>query len=152
MKRNPCMTTSISFLRVLSLLAVCAGCSEKPQAVPELRLVNVVRVAIGSTNNDVGYSGEVRARYETNLSFRLAGKIVARNVEVGGLVRTDASIGSHTVSAKCGDAKLSATFTVTEAPAVQEATPTADDVRRKTVIKPKGHIETGGGATAEVTV
>jgi RND family efflux transporter MFP subunit len=87
MKRNLCMTTSISFLRVLSLVAVCAGCSEKPQAVPEPRLVNVVRVAIGSTNNDVGYSGEVRARYETNLSFRLAGKIVARNVEVGGLVK-----------------------------------------------------------------
>ncbi len=50
-------------------------------------MVNVVRVTIGSTNNDVGYSGEVRPRYETNLSFRLAGKIVARNVEVGGLVK-----------------------------------------------------------------
>jgi len=81
------MTTPMKFLRVLSLVAVCAGCGEKPQAVTEPRLVNVVSVAIGSSNSDVGYSGEVRARYETNLSFRLSGKIVARNVEVGGVVK-----------------------------------------------------------------
>jgi RND family efflux transporter MFP subunit len=81
------MTSPVDFLRVLLLVAICAGCSDKPQAIPELRLVNVVRVTIGSTNSDVGYSGEVRPRYETNLSFRLAGKIVARNVEVGGLVK-----------------------------------------------------------------
>jgi multidrug efflux system membrane fusion protein len=85
--QNVSMTSPVALLRVLSLVAVCAGCSDKPQAVPEPRLVNVVRVTIGSTNSDVGYSGEVRPRYETNLSFRLAGKIVARNVEIGGLVK-----------------------------------------------------------------
>ena len=87
MKQNVGIRSPIDFLRVLWLVAVCAGCSDKPQAVPEPRLVNVVRVTIGSTSSDVGYSGEVRPRYETNLSFRLAGKIVARNVEVGGLVK-----------------------------------------------------------------
>jgi multidrug efflux system membrane fusion protein len=46
-----------------------------------------MRVSLGSTSNDVGYSGEVRPRYETNLSFRVPGKIVARNVEVGGIVK-----------------------------------------------------------------
>ena len=87
MRQSLRTTTPIAFLRVLLLAAVCAGCSEKPQAVPESRLVNVVRVAIGSSNSDVGYSGEVRARYETNLGFRVPGKIVARNVEVGGIVK-----------------------------------------------------------------
>jgi multidrug efflux system membrane fusion protein len=81
------MTSPVAFLSLLSLVAVCTGCSDKPQATLEPRLVNVVRVTIGSTSSDVGYSGEVRPRYETNLSFRLAGKIVARNVEVGGLVK-----------------------------------------------------------------
>lgn len=76
----------IAALAVL-LAVAAAGCSEKPQPAPEPRLVNVVRVTVGSSNNDVAYSGEVRARYETNLSFRVAGKIVARNVEVGGLVK-----------------------------------------------------------------
>jgi len=84
MKQNVRITHPIAL--VLSL-ALCGGCSEKPQATPEPRLVNVVSVTIGSSNADVGYSGEVRARYETNLSFRVAGKIVARNVEVGGLVK-----------------------------------------------------------------
>ena len=87
MKQDVRMTSPVAVLCMLLLVAVCAGCSDKPQAVPEPRLVNVVRVTIGSTNSDVGYSGEVRPRYETNLSFRLAGKIVARNVEVGGLVK-----------------------------------------------------------------
>ena len=81
------MTPPITLLCTLSLVAFFAGCSDKPQAVAESRLVNAVRVAIGSTNSDVGYSGEVRARYETNLGFRVPGKIVARNVEVGGIVR-----------------------------------------------------------------
>lgn len=72
---------------LLPLLAIGPGCSEKPQAVSEPRLVNVVRAVVGGSNSDVGYSGEVRARYETSLSFRLAGKIVARNVEVGGQVK-----------------------------------------------------------------
>ncbi|HVY07539.1 MAG TPA: efflux RND transporter periplasmic adaptor subunit [Burkholderiales bacterium] len=77
-----------SFLIHAAWLALaCAGCTEKPQAPPELRLVNVVKVAPGSSNAGVGYSGDVRARYETNLSFRVPGKIVARNVEVGGVVK-----------------------------------------------------------------
>ncbi len=85
MKQNVRMIHPIGI--AFSLLALCGGCSEKPQVTPEPRLVNVVSVTIGSANADVGYSGEVRARYETNLSFRVAGKIVARKVEVGGLVK-----------------------------------------------------------------
>jgi multidrug efflux system membrane fusion protein len=87
MKQHVRMKFPAYFLRVLLLGAVCASCSDKPQAVAQPRLVNVVSVTIGSTNSDVGYSGEVRPRYETNLSFRLAGKLVARNVEVGGLAK-----------------------------------------------------------------
>jgi RND family efflux transporter MFP subunit len=87
MSRDALISSPVAFLIFLLLSMVGAGCSDKPQPAPEARLVNVVRVTIGSTNSDVGYSGEVRPRYETNLSFRLAGKIVTRNVEVGGLVK-----------------------------------------------------------------
>jgi len=62
---------------MLSLVAVCSACSDKPQAVPEPRLVTSCAWPSASTNSDVGYSGEVRPRYETNLGFRVAGKIVA---------------------------------------------------------------------------
>ena len=87
MNRDDPIPSQVALLCFLLLATLGAGCSDKPQATPETRLVNVVRVAIGSIISDVGYSGEVRPRYETNLSFRVTGKIVARNVEVGGLVK-----------------------------------------------------------------
>jgi len=75
------------FPLLAALLAAGVGCSEKPPPAPEPRLVYAVRASLGSAASDIGYSGEVRARYETNLSFRVPGKIVTRNVEVGSLVK-----------------------------------------------------------------
>ena len=73
-----------------ALVAMGAACDKKQENAPQPRLVNVVRVSMDKTEGDVAYSGDVRARYETNLSFRVAGKIVARNVEVGSAVRAGA--------------------------------------------------------------
>ena len=73
-----------------TLIAITAACDKKEEGAPQPRLVNVVHVSMDSTDGHVAYSGEVRARYETNLSFRVAGKIVARNVEVGSTVRAGA--------------------------------------------------------------
>jgi RND family efflux transporter MFP subunit len=46
-------------------------------------------VVVGRSNGTIGanYSGEIRARYESQLGFRTAGKIVARMVEVGSHVK-----------------------------------------------------------------
>jgi RND family efflux transporter MFP subunit len=77
---------ALAMVQMLSFIAVCAGCSEKQQVAAEPRLVNAIRVSPSSTTNDVAYSGEIRPRYESNLSFRVAGKIVARNVEIGSIV------------------------------------------------------------------
>ena len=73
-----------------ALIALVPACERKQESAPQPRLVNVVRVTVDTGEGDVAYSGEVRARYETNLSFRVAGKIVARNVEVGSSVRAGA--------------------------------------------------------------
>ncbi len=72
----------------LVLIAGLSACGKEAAKAPEARVVNVVRVHPGSGSSEVAYSGDVRARYETDLSFRVAGKIVARNVEVGTVVRT----------------------------------------------------------------
>jgi RND family efflux transporter MFP subunit len=80
----------LSWRQLLSLscsVLVLGACGKPPEKAPEPRLVNVVRVDPGTATGEVAYSGDVRARYETNLSFRVAGKIVARNVEVGTVVR-----------------------------------------------------------------
>lgn len=80
----------IRLAMVLGMVAALAACGKEEAKVPEARLVNVVRVQPGSGSGEVAYSGDVRARYETNLSFRVAGKIVARNVEVGTVVKAGA--------------------------------------------------------------
>jgi RND family efflux transporter MFP subunit len=87
MNRMRIRSSALVEVSLLALLAAGGGCSEKPPATPEPRLVNVVRANLASASSDVGYSGEVRARYETDLSFRVPGKIVARNVEVGSNVK-----------------------------------------------------------------
>jgi hypothetical protein len=71
---------------------------------------------------------------------------------IGGFVKQDAAPGVHKATATCGTDKLTATFTVTAAAPVKAKPPTSDDVRRKTVVKPKGKIETGGGATAQFSI
>lgn len=67
---------------------------------------------------------------------------------IGAFVKKDATPGKHTATSSCDDHKLTATFTVTPEIVTPPKKPTGDDVRRKAVIKPKGKIETGGGATA----
>lgn len=64
-----------------------AACGKEPEPPPEPRLVSVVPVNFAVADGDVAYSGEVRARYETNLGFRVPGKIVTRSVEVGSVVQ-----------------------------------------------------------------
>jgi multidrug efflux system membrane fusion protein len=82
--------TAVRAILLGALIAIAAACDKKQEGAPPPRLVNVVRVSVDAAEGDVAYSGEVRARYETNLSFRVAGKIVARNVEVGSSVRAGA--------------------------------------------------------------
>jgi RND family efflux transporter MFP subunit len=72
----------------MSAVAVLAGCSPAPAAKHE-EVRPVRTVVAGQSVGAVGatYSGEIRARYESQLGFRTGGKIVARLVEVGGHVK-----------------------------------------------------------------
>lgn len=67
---------------------------------------------------------------------------------IAGNVKSDAAPGTHTLSATCGDEKLTVDFKVLADPAVQASPPKPGDDRPKPVIRPQGRIETGGGATA----
>lgn len=76
--------------RIVSALSLGAlllsGC-EKPASPPPAPLAVLVREvgAEGATPIQV-YTGELRARYETDLAFRVGGKLVARPVDVGDTV------------------------------------------------------------------
>ena len=67
----------------LILAFVLSGCS-RPEAPPEpLRAVKVVTVGEQGLQSDSVYAGEVRARVESRLGFRVGGKLTQRAVEVG---------------------------------------------------------------------
>ncbi|MHB1214432.1 MAG: efflux RND transporter periplasmic adaptor subunit [Thiobacillus sp.] len=72
---------------ILTLLAVAmllAGCGrEAPPPSPDIRPVRAEQVASARLNSPGRYAGEIRARYETALAFRVAGRVNTRQVEVG---------------------------------------------------------------------
>lgn len=77
----------VTLVLLLPLITAC-GAPEPPAAAP--RLVRTLIVGADGTANsgsDRGYSGEVRARIETTLGFRVAGKIVERRADVGQAVK-----------------------------------------------------------------
>ena len=81
------------------VLPVLAACSASPAPAAPLKLVRTLKVGAtinptagtsgGKANSGTerSYSGEVRARIETTLGFRIAGKIVERRVDVGQAVK-----------------------------------------------------------------
>lgn len=77
------------FIGVLPPLFVAfalAGCgAEDPVETP--RPVLVARATSGGPAGGTAYAGEVRAREESPLAFRVGGKLVRRNVDVGDHVR-----------------------------------------------------------------
>ncbi|RYZ94896.1 MAG: efflux RND transporter periplasmic adaptor subunit [Moraxellaceae bacterium] len=65
---------------------VLAGCQQKEAPAAPLRVVMVAQPATAELGR-TSYSGEVRARQEADLSFRVAGKVTQRLVEVGSQVK-----------------------------------------------------------------
>jgi multidrug efflux system membrane fusion protein len=63
------------------------GCHHQDEQSPQIsRPVKVARI-VDQTDSVMSFAGDVRARYETMLSFRVAGKLLARHVDVGDRVR-----------------------------------------------------------------
>jgi RND family efflux transporter MFP subunit len=82
--RAPALS-SIGTLLICTLLL--AACSKPPEKVEDIRPVRVV--VLNPANADVTSElpGAVQARYESQLGFRVAGKIIARQVDVGSVVK-----------------------------------------------------------------
>ncbi len=77
--------TSLLALALLTLLSACKS-AEQP-ATEEIRPVRVVTVEKGVVGDTVSLTGTVQAETETNLSFRIDGRMVDRKVNVGDTVR-----------------------------------------------------------------
>ncbi len=71
----------------LPAAALVAACAEKPSAAPDVRPVRVTRAMAADAQGVTTYAGEIKARYETDMSFRVSGKILARLVDAGATVK-----------------------------------------------------------------
>ena len=74
------------FSLLLMLVLALAGC--KPEVAPvETRLVRALVVDPKPIGDDRQAVGEVKPRYQSDLSFRVAGKVLSRLVDVGASVK-----------------------------------------------------------------
>ena len=84
----PAAIASFVPLALVALLPALAGCGEAASSSSKPpRPVQVERVVFQSENASRDFVGVVRARYETDLGFRVAGKITARIVNAGDRIR-----------------------------------------------------------------
>lgn len=74
-------------LALLAGVAALAACS-KPEPPPEpIRAVKLVTVGATPVLAQAEFAGEIKARTEMALGFRVAGKVLTRNVELGQAVK-----------------------------------------------------------------
>lgn len=78
MPNLPCFRFSL----LLCATTVLAACQGNEQAAPASRIVLVQAASPVATNSGL-YTGEIRARHEIDLAFRVGGKIAARLVDNG---------------------------------------------------------------------
>ena len=77
---------TIKHALALAALAL-AACSQQKVAEEPVRPVLAMQVQRGAPESRDVYAGDVRARYETDVGFRVGGKLVARTVDAGAIVR-----------------------------------------------------------------
>src|SRR5260221_8494370 len=71
---------------LIGLLVLFAACHAKQEASPDIRPVRTTVVGTGQYGDNLTYTGEIRARHESDLGFQVAGKLIARPAEVGASV------------------------------------------------------------------
>ena len=78
---------SASIAMLLMLLPVLVACGPKPVVEEPVRAVRTLTVTGASSQLQHEYAAEVRARAESRLAFRVAGKLLRRMVNVGDAVK-----------------------------------------------------------------
>jgi RND family efflux transporter MFP subunit len=124
-------------LAALAALVLLAGCNANTApAIKSERPVQVQRVAFANETAAREFVGVVRARYETDLGFRVAGKIVTRVVNVGDRVKA----GDVVARLDPQDLKLQAESAEAEhAAATSNLAQATTDLERYTTLRTRGY-------------
>lgn len=76
-----------AWLLSVSAVLVLASCQKTPPAQEPIRAVKLMTVGEGQNASSPEFSGEIRARVESALGFRVAGKLQSRPAEIGQRVK-----------------------------------------------------------------
>src|ERR1700736_1528508 len=71
---------------LIALMALLGACHGKQEASADIRPVRTAIVGSAVYGDNLTYTGEIRARHESDLGFQVAGKLIARPAEVGAAV------------------------------------------------------------------
>jgi RND family efflux transporter MFP subunit len=82
------MGSSAAFIACLGL-AFLAACNKQPPPPAQIRTVRTVTAVAHAEGEPVSVTGQIRARTEESLAFRVDGRMVARRLDVGQEVRTN---------------------------------------------------------------
>lgn len=120
------------------LAAVVQGACSRPEAAPEpVRAVRTMTLDPASAGARVEYAAEIRAREETQLGFRVGGKVVRRNVALGDAVKAGQVLAQLDASdLKLGQEAVRAALASAEASLDQAAA----DAKRYRELKEQGFI------------
>lgn len=101
------MPTSLRLASPVLLAVLLTACSQPSTTVEEVRPVRVVTASQNGSVPSYSFAGQIRARTETDLAFRIGGKIITKLVNSGEhvkkgqlLARLDPSDTSLDISAK----------------------------------------------------
>jgi RND family efflux transporter MFP subunit len=129
------LSRSLLALAAAALLAGCQAEATAPTRQPE-RPVQVQRVSFDNGSTAREFVGVVRARYETDLGFRVAGKIVTRVVNVGDRVQA----GDVVARLDPADLKLQVQSAEAElAAATSNLAQASSDYERYSTLKARGY-------------
>lgn len=103
------------FVLIVTCVLTLAACSEPPPPEEPIRSVKLLTVQPSTLGANVEYAGDVRARQESRLGFRVGGKLVERPVDLGQRVKPgqllarlderDLSLGSQAAQAQVAAAR-----------------------------------------------
>ena len=79
--------SALLVLSVVAAAAMLSACSKKEPLPEPVRAVKLLTVGEGQIEAAQEYAGDVRARVESRLGFRVGGKIIKREVELGQRVK-----------------------------------------------------------------
>lgn len=138
LRHNPGMKITL-FPALLLGLGLMSGCGREtpPTEAPDIRPVRAEQMAAQGSVQSARYSGEVRARVETDLAFRVGGRVASRQVEVGSVVMPGQTLATldatdYTLAARAAAAQLEA--------AEAEARLARDDLTRYTELRARNFI------------